>query len=266
MNTHTDLQVITVPAFADNYLWLFHSPDQQRAWAVDPGDAAPIEAALQAHDLTLAGILVTHHHPDHTAGIPALLENHPVPVYGPAGDSVPTVTHPLKDGDSVTLDHGLSFQVLTVPGHTLDHIAYFQQTPASEAPALFCGDTLFAGGCGRLFEGTPAQMHASLNRLAALPNATRVFCAHEYTLANLAFAKAVEPDNARLLERIEAAEATRAAGQPTVPTTLALEKSTNPFMRCHEPGIQRSAEAHSRQALTAETAVFAAVRAWKDSF
>ncbi|MEX1031966.1 MAG: hydroxyacylglutathione hydrolase [Cellvibrionaceae bacterium] len=262
--TSASINVIPVPAFRDNYLWLFHLDCDSRAYVVDPGDARPIVAALARHNLTLAGILITHHHPDHTGGIDPLLASGKVPVYGPAGGSVPQVTHPLKDGASITLDNQLSFQILTVPGHTLDHIAYFCAQGAD--PVLFCGDTLFAGGCGRLFEGTPEQMYQSLGKLSRLPDPTQVYCAHEYTLANLAFAEAVDGDNHALQERIATEQSKRQQQEPTVPSTIALEKSTNPFLRCDQKSVKTAAESHCGRLLDSPQQVLAAVREWKDNF
>lgn len=256
------INIITVPAFTDNYLWLFHRQGEQDAYIVDPGDAKPVIAALQQHHLHLSGILITHHHPDHTGGIGALLSYQTVPVYGPAGGSVPQVSHPLKQNDALTLDNGLGFQIFEVPGHTLDHIAYF----SAEAELLFCGDTLFAGGCGRLFEGTADQMYQSLQTLSRLPGSTRVYCAHEYTLANLAFAKAVEGDNRALLARIEADSQRRQQHIPTVPSTIDLENATNPFLRSHIPAVADAARQHSGEPLSTPAEVLGAVRAWKDVF
>lgn len=258
----TSINIIPVPAFRDNYLWLFHLAGDTRAYIVDPGDARPVEAALAERGLNLAGILVTHHHPDHIGGIDQLLEKWPVPVYGPAGGSVPQVTQPVADGDSFSLQQGLSFEVLAVPGHTLDHLAYYSEA----AEVLFCGDTLFAGGCGRLFEGSPEQMYSSLSKLSHLPEATRVYCAHEYTLANLAFAKAVEGGNQVLLERVDTEQARRDRQEPTVPSTIGLEKSTNPFLRCEQDSVKTAAEAHSGRPLNSPQEVLAAVRTWKDNF
>lgn len=255
------MEVLAVPAFQDNYLWLLHDP-ARCAWIVDPGDAAPVEAALDAHHLTLAGVLITHHHFDHTGGALQLAAQHGCPIYGPANSPFEGITAPLVDGATLTLGT-TGFTVLTVPGHTLDHIAYY----SAEAGLLFCGDTLFAGGCGRMFEGTAPQMYESLARLAALPDATAVYCAHEYTLANLRFAKAVEPDNAALLGRIAEAEALRAAGTPTVPTTIALERATNPFLRTEAPAVRRALAAQDEALEAAEpSACFAALRSWKDRF
>jgi hydroxyacylglutathione hydrolase len=256
------LAVVAVPAFQDNYLWLVH--DGTHACVVDPGDAAPVLAALDALKLSLRAILLTHHHADHVGGVPGLLARFPVPVYGPDNPTIAGISDVLGAGDRITLEApALQAEVLAVPGHTLDHIAYY--TPG----LLFCGDTLFAGGCGRLFEGTPAQMAASLARLAALPPETAVYCAHEYTLANLRFALACEPGNAALAARMLAEQAARARGEPTVPTTIARELATNPFLRCREPEIVATLLASGRleQAQAHDpVAVFAALRQWKNTF
>ncbi len=258
------IEVYPIPAFQDNYLWLFHQRDSNRAYVVDPGDAAPVEATLKARDLQLAGILITHHHYDHIGGIEQLLNHHRVPVYGPHSNNIPAITHPLREGERIELDAGMCFRILEIPGHTLDHIAYFSQ--AGDQSLLFCGDTLFAGGCGRLFEGTAAQMHRSLAKLAALPADTAIYCAHEYTLANLAFAQAVESDNAALNERIARDTATRKRGDPTVPSTLGLELATNPFLRCSHESVKSAAEEQAGGPLASPEEVLAAVRQWKDNF
>jgi len=261
-----DLTVLNVPAFADNYLWLMH--DGTRAVVVDPGDARPVLAALEAHRLTLTAILLTHHHSDHTGGVAELLLHYAVPVYGPRKEAITAITSPLSEGDIVDVP-GLDLQlsVLDVPGHTKGHIAYVRAAPAGGEPWLFCGDTLFAGGCGRLFEGTPAQMVTSLGKLAALPDATRVYCAHEYTLANLRFASAVEPDNVALQQRVVTETAKRAAGEPTVPSSIALEKATNPFLRFEQPAIVEHMVAAGKLAAgAARDDTFAALRQWKNTF
>ncbi|TFW11288.1 hydroxyacylglutathione hydrolase [Massilia arenosa] len=256
--------VLTVPAFKDNYLWLIH--DGRNAAVVDPGDAGPILAALAEHGLTLTAILLTHHHADHVGGVPDLLKHANVPVFGPRDDGIATVTQPLDEGDRVKVPGlDLQFHVLDVPGHTLGHIAYVRH--GAPEHWVFCGDTLFAGGCGRLFEGTPAQMAQSLGKLAALPEDTKVFCAHEYTLSNLRFAVAMEPDNTALQQRMQDAAAARARGAPTVPSTIGLEKATNPFLRYREPAIVHTlAAAHRIPADADPVQAFAALRDWKNTF
>jgi len=267
------LTVTPVPAFTDNYLWLIsHEGD---AVVVDPGDAAPIEAALAARGLALRAILLTHHHADHVGGVAALIDGRPdesLPVYGPRREDIAGVTHAVDGGDCFDLDAvapglGLRFDVLDVPGHTSGHIAYVARSAdAADPPLLFCGDTLFAAGCGRLFEGTASQMHASLTRLAALPSATRVYCAHEYTLANLRFAHAVEPDNDALNTRLAEATATRERGEPTLPSTIALERATNPFLRADQSTVRQAAEHFRSGASASPVATFAALRSWKDDY
>lgn len=257
------ITAIPVAALSDNYIWLIPLPGKtspRPAIVVDPGDAAPVLAALDAHDLAPIAILVTHHHPDHTGGLRELVRRHPVPVYGPAGSPARGIDHPLRDGDRITIDGGIEFSVLAVPGHTLDHIAYVADG------LLLCGDTIFAAGCGRLFEGTPQQMYRSLRRLAALPRDTVVCCAHEYTLANLAFAREVEPGNAALAARHAAATRLRADGLPTLPTTLGEEIDTNPFLRCGEPTVAAAAARHAGREPVDETDTFAILRRWKDGY
>lgn len=255
------LTIEPIPAYNDNYIWLI-SDRGNRAFVVDPGDATPVLDVLRARKLELAGILITHHHFDHVGGLQALREFAAPTVYGPDNPAIEGIDQIVGAGDSVDV-LGYSFSVLQVPGHTLDHIAYFH---SGEPPLLFCGDTLFAGGCGRVFEGTAQMMHDSLQSLAALPGATRVYCAHEYTLANLAFARAVEPANAALLERISEAETTRASGEPTIPSTLDLEIATNPFLRCATPELVDALRQQDRLEGESPAAVFATVRGWKDNF
>jgi len=253
--------IIPIPAFADNYVWLLR--EGRAAVVVDPGDAAPVQAYLDREELDLAAIVATHHHGDHVGGVEALVARRHVPVYGPARESIPARTRALREGDAVVLDAlGLELLVLDVPGHTAGHIAYTGRV--ADAPVLFCGDTLFAAGCGRIFEGTPATMWTSLQKLAALDPATRVFCAHEYTLANLRFAAAVEPANVALAQRRVRDAALRDRGQPTVPSTIADELATNPFLRAGEPAVRAAAEAHAGRRLDGEVAVFAELRAWKN--
>jgi hydroxyacylglutathione hydrolase len=263
----TEPAVLTVPAFKDNYLWLIH--DGVNAAVVDPGDGGAILDALSANGLALTAILLTHHHADHIGGVPALLAHGPVPVFGPGNDGIAAVTHPLKEGDRVVVPGlAVELRVLEVPGHTNGHIAYVRDQPDSlGAPWLFCGDTLFGAGCGRLFEGTPAQMAASLAKLAALPDETLVYCAHEYTLSNLRFAEAVEPANRALQMRLAADSCARGAHLPTIPSTIVIEKATNPFLRHTEPGIVDSLVAAGKLAPGATPLeAFAALRAWKNTF
>ncbi|MDO9358986.1 MAG: hydroxyacylglutathione hydrolase [Polaromonas sp.] len=250
-----------IPAFSDNYLWLLH--DGKRALIVDPGDAGPVHRALQEKGLELASILVTHHHADHTGGVAELHQATGAPIYGPARESIPGPFKPLRNGDTVHA-MGLDFQVIDVPGHTAGHIAFY--TPDMDGrPLLFCGDTLFSGGCGRLFEGTPAQMLASLDRLAALPGNTRVCCTHEYTLSNLRFALAVEPDNGELIGYYSRCTALRDEGKPTLPTSIDQELLINPFLRTRQPTVIAAARQRDPAARDDNT-VFAAIRQWKNEF
>ncbi len=256
------MKTTAIPAFNDNYLWLFHAQNSKRAYVVDPGDAKPVEEALSNQGLELAGIIVTHHHWDHTDGIAALTEHREIPVYGPLNTDIQGITCHLSDGDTLALSDNLSFEVMTVPGHTLDHIAYY----CASHKTLFCGDTLFAGGCGRLFEGTPEQMYNSLKRLAQLPSDTGVYCTHEYTQANLNFAVAVEPNNPALTKRQKAVQTLRDQGVCTLPSTISLECDTNPFLRCHKKDIINSVQRQTQQTTLTPLEVFTGLRAWKDNF
>ncbi len=255
------MNLSALPAFADNYIWMLH--DGTQAVVVDPGDAAPVEQALDALGLQLAGILVTHHHGDHTGGIEALRPRLRGPVWGPARERIPAPFVPLHDGDTVEV-LGHRFRVIDVPGHTAGHIAYVQES-ADEAPLLFCGDTLFSAGCGRLFEGTPAQMHDSLSRLSALPAGTQVCCTHEYTLSNLRFAAAVEPDNTERAAYDARCQSLRAQDLPTLPSRIGLERQINPFLRCTEPAVVAAALAQGADGDDAMT-VLAALREWKNRY
>jgi hydroxyacylglutathione hydrolase len=256
------LQVSPVRAFSDNYIWLIRAPaDPGAAVVVDPGDDAPVEHALQEAGLRLGAILVTHHHADHVGGVAALATRHRAPVYGPAREKMPCSVQALDHGGTADLGQlGLSFAVMAVPGHTLGHIAYVGHG------ALFCGDTLFSAGCGRLFEGTAAQMLESLDRIAELPDSTRVYCAHEYTLSNLRFASAVEPDNPDVRDALAETRRRRERDEVTLPSTLGRERRINPFLRSREGSVRTAAERHAGRPLTTDTEVFAAVRSWKDGF
>jgi hydroxyacylglutathione hydrolase len=252
-----------IPAFSDNYIWAMH--DGQRAVVVDPGEPAGVQAWLASEGVVLDTILITHHHPDHTGGVAALRDLTGARVIGPVRETMPEPLQRVDDGETViVLGHG--FTVIAVPGHTAGHIAFYCDDVAGE-PLLFCGDTLFSAGCGRLFEGTPAQMHASLSRLAALPGSTRVCCTHEYTLANLRFAQAVEPNNQALQAYALQCAELRSKGQPTLPSTIALEKEINPFLRCTEPDVARAAEIRTPEIPHPDAqAVFATLREWKNQF
>ena len=251
-------EVIRIPAFNDNYIWLLRKG--AAAVVVDPGDARPVIEVLEREGLSLAAILITHHHADHQGGVPALIARCPCPVFGPAAESITGITQALRGGELIRIAAlNTEFSVLQVPGHTLGHLAYYG------AGCLFCGDTLFGGGCGRLFEGTPAQMLDSLERLAALPDETAVYCAHEYTEANLRFALAVEAGNRALQARVDEVAVTRAKGLPTVPSTIALEKATNPFLRCHSPEVIASS-ALRVPGSSGLLQVFTALREWKNDF
>jgi len=290
------LEIVPLPAFQDNYIWTLRSADRKTRLAavVDPGEARPVQDYLAQEGLSLVAILATHHHPDHVGGIAELVAQNKVPVFGPKGEPIPALTHPVGQGDRAVIP-GLdaSFSVLDIPGHTRAHVAYYG------LGSLFCGDTLFACGCGRVFEGTAAQMLDSLSKLAALPDETkvycgheytlanirfaravdpgnavlaalpdetRVYCGHEYTLANIRFARAVDPANAALAEREQRAQRLRDAGRPTLPSTLGEERATNPFLRCREPVVVESANKYLGARMGDPVSVFAAIREWKNRF
>jgi hydroxyacylglutathione hydrolase len=254
------LDVAPIPAFQDNYIWLIRGPTDPRAVAVvDPGDAGPVLERLASEDLRLHAILATHHHADHVGGAAQLVEATGAAVFGPGRERLPVDYTRLGGGDRARL-LGLEFEVIDVPGHTAGHIAYYGHG------ALFCGDTLFSAGCGRLFEGTAEQMLASLDAFASLPEPTRVFCGHEYTLANLRFAAAVEAGNADIADYVRKATEMRAAGRPTLPSTIGLEKRVNPFLRSRHENVKLSAERRAGRPLPTPLAVFAEVRSWKDTF
>lgn len=260
----TMLTFEALPAFSDNYIWLLLAPERRALAVVDPGDAAPVLDWLHRHpDWQLHDVLVTHHHADHVGGVAALAEATGARVIGPAREAIPARTQAVDDGDRLhVLGHTLA--VLAAPGHTLGHVLYLHQGP--DDAWLLAGDTLFAAGCGRLFEGSAEQMHAVFQRLAGLPDATRVYCAHEYTLSNLRFAQAVEPDNPAVRERLAAVSALREGGGISLPSSIALERRTNPFLRVAEPSVRAAARARGLSEDARDSEVFAAIRAWKDQF
>ena len=272
MASNPTLRVTPIPAFTDNYIWCIR--DSHSAVLVDPGDAKPAIEYLEQQGVALTGILITHHHSDHIGGLGDLVawarsRGATFPIYGPATERIPQLTQAVREGDAVQIDAPrVRLRVLDVPGHTLGHVAYVADAAAtgSDAPMLFCGDTLFACGCGRLFEGSAAQMSSSLSKLACLPGDTLVYCAHEYTLNNIRFALAVEPDNAELQAWANDARLLRDSSTPTVPTTMTHELSVNPFLRCHHQRVQLAAQQVAGRELGGAAEVFAVLRAWKDRF
>ena len=258
------IQLVPVPALSDNYIWMAYS--DSHAIVVDPGEAAPVQGLLDRYGLALDAILLTHHHGDHVGGARELQARSGATVYGPAREQLPVCDHRLEQGDAIFLENlDLRLEVLDIPGHTAGHIAYFGRMNQGK-PLVFCGDTLFSGGCGRLFEGTPAQMYDSVSKLRALPLDTLVCCAHEYTLANLRWALQVEPGNDALQEWWKAAQGLRAQGLPTLPTTIGAERDFNPFLRTQQESVAKAARAQSGERLDSAVTVFAALRAWKDHF
>ncbi len=255
------IHIAAIPALKDNYIWMMINSKQGVALVVDPGDAAPVIDYVTEHHLTLSGILITHHHWDHTHGLAALLQAFPVPVLSSVHSQLPALTGRLSDHEVFTITaHFPEFQALLIPGHTLDHIAFHTQD------ALFCGDTLFGGGCGRLFEGTADQLYHSLQKLARLPDHTPIYCGHEYTLANLSFARLVEPNHQAIVQRINKVQSIREQGRPSLPSFLYEEKETNPFLRCHIPEVIEQVEAYAKRSLCDPKEVFRELRQWKDAF
>lgn len=254
--------VTAIPAFNDNYIWLFQKPDSQDVFVVDPGDANPVIRYLDQANLNLVGILITHHHADHTGGVKQLTELYDPIIYGPSNSPYKGITHKLTDGDHCSV-LGETFQIKHVPAHTLDHISYFFD---GEQPILFCGDTLFLAGCGRIFEGTPTQMYSAMQYFNTLPAETLVYCTHEYSLANLAFAEAVEPENKAIQHVIGECREKRSQDLPTLPSSIKQERLINPFMRTAQESVQHAASQYSSQTLKDEASVLAVIRAWKNSF
>ncbi len=254
------MDIIPIPAFKDNYIWLLVDAKTNKAWAVDPGDAEPVIQYLLPKKIQLAGILITHHHADHAGGVSDLLKKwNGIPVYGFSKKNVAEISHVVKEGDIVNCN-ALKLNVLEIPGHTLDHIAFYNEH------ILFCGDTLFSAGCGRVFEGTYDQMYQSLMKLAKLPATTQMYCGHEYTLQNLKFAEMVEPENHFIHEKIIAVQALRAHGTPSLPSLMMDEMKMNPFLRCEQSAVIKAAEKYAQGSLHAPEAVFKVLREWKNSF
>lgn len=264
------MQVTHIPAFTDNYHWLLSMDNDSRAYVVDPGDHNPVIDLIESRGLQLEAILITHRHWDHVDGIEHLLSryqngDHTIPVYGPDSPQIPQITHKLYEGDTLQLFDQVDVAVWETPGHTQEHIVYISDNNGAD-PLIFSGDTLFAAGCGRLLGGNADQHCESLQRIATLPENTQLYCAHEYTLANLDFAQAVEPDNQRLMERIETETQKRKKNIPTIPSTIAIERQTNPFIRINEPQVIKAVKNHSGIELQSDKEVFAALRRWKDVF
>ncbi|MCU7835633.1 MAG: hydroxyacylglutathione hydrolase [gamma proteobacterium symbiont of Taylorina sp.] len=261
------VKVTYIPAFDDNYIWFIHGLSEKHAQnqiiIVDPGDEIPVIETIEALNYTPQAIFITHHHGDHTAGVSALVKKYQLPVYGPANENIPQISNKLSQQQETPAIYfplmGLTFNILDVPGHTKGHIAYFGHQ------LLFIGDTLFAGGCGRIFEGTAEQMHHSLSKLLQMDDSTLVYCAHEYTRDNLNFAQRVEPENLYLKQRIEDTQILRQNNQPTVPSSLQLEKQTNPFLRFEMDSVKLAAEAFAGHPLNTPAEVFKTIRYWKDT-
>ncbi|MDC9725467.1 MAG: hydroxyacylglutathione hydrolase [Gammaproteobacteria bacterium] len=255
------LKIDAIPAFNDNYIWFIHAPDTQHVLIVDPGDAVPVFDAIKQHDLIPIAILITHGCHDHVDGIGDLLEQYDLPVYGPENEFIPHITHPLSACDELSISpHFPAFRVLDLPGHTKGHIGFLMEG------CLFCGDTLFGAGCGRL-HGNPAELlFRSLQQVVELPSETLIYCAHEYTEANLRFAVEIEPKNEAIRQRIVDTALMRKQGEVSLPSTLALERQTNPFLRCGQSDVNKAAERWSAQQLDSQQAVFTELRKWKDSF
>ncbi len=258
------LKIQAIPVFNDNYIWIFYSRESFCAWAIDPGMSEPVISFCTQNKLTLSGILVTHHHFDHTGGIEELIAHTPVPVYGPENKAMPYITQSFNDGESLSLSVG-NFKIISVPGHTLDHISYFSNNLIASNPVLFIGDTLFSAGCGRIFEGTAEQMLNSLKKISALPVNTLIYPAHEYTLSNIDFALTVEPDNNNLSSYQKKVQTLRNNDQPSLPTTLIEQLSINPFLRITSPTIIKNVSQWSGRPMKTNQDTFANLRLWKDN-
>lgn len=253
-------EVTALPIFKDNYVWIIRWESQ--VWVVDPGDGKAVSDYLEARGLFLAGILITHHHSDHTGGLAHLIDRYQPMIIGAINSKILTLTRRVCEPDSIQLSSEVCLEVLSVPGHTCDHLAYYSQSISS----VFCGDTLFSGGCGRLFEGDMKGLYASLQKLNRLPETTKIYCAHEYTLNNLAFAIEVEPDNEQTRHRIAFVRHLRARNEPSLPSLLSEERETNPFLRCHLPNVIARVEAEAGKRLRTTLEVFTALREWKDAW
>lgn len=254
--------IIPLRAFQDNYIWALHSPEYSSLTVVDPGDPSPVLSYLNKNNLTLSAILVTHHHHDHTGGIRELCKIFPkIKVYGPGNEAIKEITQTVKENDLISFyEDTLRFKILEIPGHTKGHVAYYNDK------IIFCGDTLFSCGCGRLFEGTVIQLYSSLQKINQLEGSTLIYCAHEYTLANLKFAKLVDPNNMAIQQRTEIVLAQQERGEPSIPVTLQIERETNPFLRCHTATIKKAVENNFKTSFTTPLDVFRALRHWKDQF
>lgn len=254
------IEIQLINALSDNYIACIINAAQKNCFIVDPGEADPVFNFLNDHHLNLTGILITHHHWDHINGIEKLLQKLDVPVYGPAKEPAPGMTDLLNDGDLINLEKlGITFQIMHIPGHTLGHIAYYNDD------FVFAGDTLFTAGCGKIFEGTVDQMYSSLMMIASLNEKTLVYCGHEYTASNLKFALTVEPENLDIQQRIDQVTKLRQKNLPTVPAPLSLEKMTNPFLRCAVPSVKNAAENYAGKALNTPQKILGILRAWKNN-
>ncbi|SIS76715.1 hydroxyacylglutathione hydrolase [Neptunomonas antarctica] len=254
--------VTPLPAFSDNYIWMLTKSNASGMIVVDPGDADVVIKAIDTYQQPLKAILLTHHHPDHTGGVKELVDRYNIPVYGPKNSPFTGISYPLGDSDQIDI-LGEQLIIKEIPGHTLDHISYYLK---ASQPQIFCGDTLFLAGCGRLFEGTPEQMLQSMSYFKTLPANTAVYCTHEYSLANLNFAQAVEPNNPDIQATIEQCKALRAQNLPTLPTRLSQELTINPFMRSQCEDVRKAAEMHTGKAMMSELETFTAIREWKNVF